>query len=149
MLSCGATSGPPLLGRETPVDDQLAAGHKGGLVGGQEKDSVGYLLRLGDASQGNVVQTALVQHRVARRAAFMSVATDPGCTELARMPSRAYWMAVDLVSNRTAPLEALYTGWMPSWPMMPEMEEMLMMEPPPPGASREWTPWSPGKHPWR
>ena len=28
----------------------------------------------------------------------------PGCTELQRMPSPAYWMAVDLVSRRTAPL---------------------------------------------
>ena len=28
--------------------------------------------------------------------------------ELARMPSFAYWMAVDFVSNLTAPFEALY-----------------------------------------
>ena len=34
----------------------------------------------------------------------------PGCTELARMPSPAYWMAVDLVNKRTAPFEAAYAA---------------------------------------
>ncbi len=37
----------------------------------------------------------------------MSVSMGPGCMELARMPSAAYWMAVDLVKMRTAPLDAL------------------------------------------
>ena len=53
----------------------------------------------------------------------------PGCTELARIPSLAYWMAVDLVSSRTAPFEAPYAEVVP--PTSPATEEMLMMEPPP------------------
>ena len=31
----------------------------------------------------------------------------PGCTEFARIPSRAYCTAADFVMMRTAPLEAL------------------------------------------
>src|SRR6266511_1561145 len=45
----------------------------------------------------------------ARRASVIGVTMGPGCTELARMRSRAYWMAVALVSRRTAPLDAWYT----------------------------------------
>ena len=59
----------------------------------------------------------------------MSVSMGPGCTELARMPSLAYWMAVALVSSRTAPLDALYAAAAP--PTSPEVDEMLMIEPPP------------------
>src|SRR5262249_19981655 len=40
----------------------------------------------------------------------MGVSTPPGCTELHRMWSRACWIAVILVNNRTAPLEAMYAG---------------------------------------
>ena len=32
--------------------------------------------------------------------------TKPGCTELTRIPSLAYWAAADLENVRTAPLEA-------------------------------------------
>ena len=46
------------------------------------------------------------------------------------MPSAAYWTAVDLVSRRTAPLEALYAV-APALPIMPATDDMLTMEPPP------------------
>ena len=36
----------------------------------------------------------------------MGESTNPGWTELARMFSEAYWMAVDLLKTRTAPLDA-------------------------------------------
>ena len=39
-------------------------------------------------------------------ARVMGESTNPGCTELARMFSEAYWIAVDLLKIRTAPLEA-------------------------------------------
>ena len=45
------------------------------------------------------------------------------------MPSLAYWMAVALVSSRTAPLDALYAAAPP--PTSPAVDEMLTMEPPP------------------
>ena len=40
-------------------------------------------------------------------AASIRVSMAPGWTELALMPSLAYWMAVDLASRWTAALEAL------------------------------------------
>ena len=47
------------------------------------------------------------------------------------MASAAYWMAVDLVSNRTAPLEAMYCGLDSLIATMPSCDEMLIIEPPP------------------
>ena len=47
------------------------------------------------------------------------------------MPSRAYWMAVDLVNRRTAPLLAAYAADVPGAGAMPAPDEMLIMEPPP------------------
>ncbi len=44
------------------------------------------------------------------RAAVIGVSMGPGWIEFARMPSAAYWMAVDLVKMRTAPFDALYTA---------------------------------------
>src|SRR5215468_2430069 len=61
----------------------------------------------------------------------MGVTMGPGCTELARIPSAAYCMAVALVSRRTAPLEAWYCGLLLSTPTRPSWDEMLMMDPPP------------------
>ena len=66
-----------------------------------------------------------------RRYSTIGVSTAPGCTELTRMPSLAYWMAADLVNIRTAPLDALYTGLVEAWPISPDMEDVLTMEPPP------------------
>src|SRR5215471_16394292 len=43
-----------------------------------------------------------------RERSVMGVSITPGCTELHRMPSLAYWVAVDLVNRRTATLEAPY-----------------------------------------
>ena len=40
-------------------------------------------------------------------ASAMGVAIGPGWTELHRMLSLAYWIAMDLVKVHTAPLEAL------------------------------------------
>ena len=51
-----------------------------------------------------------------------------------RMFSPAYWTAVDLVSRRTAPLELAYADPAPEpglVAMMPAMDEMLIMDPPP------------------
>ena len=61
----------------------------------------------------------------------MAVTIIPGCTELQRMLSAACWRAVDLVSRRTAALLAWYAGMPSLLPMMPAMEDMLTMEPPP------------------
>jgi hypothetical protein len=48
------------------------------------------------------------------------------------MPSLAYWVAVDLVNRRTAPLEAPYAPELgPKPPTNPTMEEMLIIDPPP------------------
>src|SRR6266567_2728304 len=46
----------------------------------------------------------------ARRRSVMAVTMGPGWTELHRMPSPAYWSAVNLVRSRTAPLEAWQGG---------------------------------------
>src|SRR5437773_272670 len=67
----------------------------------------------------------------ARRFSVIAVTIGPGCTEFARMPSFAYWMAVTLVSRRTAPLEAGYIGLVMSVPTRPSCDEMLTIEPPP------------------
>src|SRR5438552_2714614 len=67
----------------------------------------------------------------ARRFSVIAVTIGPGCTEFARMPSFAYWMAVTLVSRRTAPLEAGYIGLVMSVPTSPSWDEMLTIEPPP------------------
>src|SRR5262245_15590009 len=55
----------------------------------------------------------------------------PGWTELARMRSRAYCIAVVFVRRRTARFEAWYCGLLMSVPTRPSCDEMLMMEPPP------------------
>src|SRR5215471_11331934 len=55
----------------------------------------------------------------------------PGCTELARMRSRAYCIAVVFVRRRTAPFEAWYCGLLMSVPTRPSCDEILTMEPPP------------------
>src|SRR3990172_5658752 len=67
----------------------------------------------------------------ARRRSVMGVTMGPGCTELARMRSRAYWSAVSFVKSRTAPLDAWYWGLLSSIPTRPSWDEMLMMDPPP------------------
>src|SRR4029434_9160527 len=66
-----------------------------------------------------------------RRSAVMGVSIGPGCTELARIPSAAYWLDVALGSSRTAPLEAWYCGLLLSTPTRPSCDEMLIMAPPP------------------
>src|SRR6516162_722085 len=55
----------------------------------------------------------------------------PGCTEFTRMLSRPCCTAAALVKVRTAPFEALYPTWTWSWPVMPEIDEMLTIDPPP------------------
>src|SRR5206468_7983850 len=67
----------------------------------------------------------------ARRRSVIGVTMGPGWTEFARMPSRAYWMAVALVKSRTAPFEAWYWGLLLSVPTSPSCDEMLMIDPPP------------------
>src|SRR5919198_1736838 len=66
-----------------------------------------------------------------RRASVMGVTIGPGCTELARIPSAAYWIAVALVSRRTAPLDAWYCGLLLSTPTRPSCDEILIIDPPP------------------
>src|SRR5215831_15647865 len=48
---------------------------------------------------------------------------NPGCTELARIPSGPNCTAVDLVNVRTAPFEALYPIWVIVWPVTPEIDD--------------------------
>ena len=67
----------------------------------------------------------------------------PGWTELALMPSLAYWIAVDLASRWTAALEALYAADH-DCPTSPAPEDMLMMEPTP---SRPCLRAGPGRKP--
>src|SRR5882724_1167564 len=67
----------------------------------------------------------------ARRFSVIGVTIGPGCTEFARMPSFAYWIAVTFVNSRTAPLEAGYIGLVMSVPTSPSCDEMLTIEPPP------------------
>src|SRR4029453_2588301 len=66
----------------------------------------------------------------ARRRSVIAVTMGPGWTELARIPSLAYWMAVALGRRRTAPLEAWYCGLELSVPTRPSWDERLTMEPP-------------------
>src|SRR4029450_5695598 len=66
-----------------------------------------------------------------RRASVIGVAIGPGWTELARMRSFAYWMAVALVSRRTDPFEAWYCGLELSTPTRPSCDEIFTMAPPP------------------
>ena len=52
-----------------------------------------------------------------RRKAVIGVSIGPGWTELHRMLSLAYCMAMALVRIRTEPLEAWYAGWLVSAPI--------------------------------
>src|SRR5262245_53426804 len=61
----------------------------------------------------------------------MGVTIGPGWTELQRIRSFAYWIAVALVSRRTAPFDAWYCALVVSTPTRPSWDEMLMIEPPP------------------
>src|SRR2546428_4973704 len=67
----------------------------------------------------------------ARRFSVIGVTIGPGCTEFARMPSFAYWIAVTFVNSRTAPLEAGYIGLVMSVPTSRSCDEMWTIEPPP------------------
>src|SRR6266508_85911 len=60
-----------------------------------------------------------------RRRSVIAVTIGPGWTELARMLSRAYWIAVAFVKRRTAPLEAWYCGLLLSVPTRRSWDEML------------------------
>src|SRR5437879_1530007 len=67
----------------------------------------------------------------ARRFSVIAVTIGPGCTEFARMPSFAYWMAVTLVSRRTAPLEAGYSWVVRAGPPSPTWDERSTIARPP------------------
>src|SRR5215510_9458100 len=60
----------------------------------------------------------------------IGVSTKPGCTEFTRILSDAYWTAAALEKIRTAPFEAWYAA-LPCDPMMPQIDDMLIIEPPP------------------
>src|SRR5262249_58232229 len=60
----------------------------------------------------------------------IGVSTNPGCTEFTRILSGAYWIAAALEKMRTAPLDAWYAA-LPCEPIIPQIDDMLMIEPPP------------------
>src|SRR5215471_5411921 len=100
MTSAG---GRALLGRQPAVNDQLAAGDKGGLIGSQVQDPIGHVLRLAEPPEGVAGHTPLASLRTRQHPSRQMT---PGWTELHRMPCRAYCMAVALAKRRTAALEA-------------------------------------------
>ena len=71
----------------------------------------------------------------------------PGWTELARMPSGAYCMAVALVNNLTADFEEPKVA---DGPTIPTIDDMLIMEASSRFAHLRYSgPWCPGKRLWR
>ena len=95
------------MGDPSAVDDELGACDVGGLVGGEVEDAVGYLLGLADAAHGDLGEHLLAELLIVVHVlAVMGVSMGPGWTELQRMLSWAWWMAMDLVKMRTEPLEA-------------------------------------------
>src|SRR5262245_465714 len=67
MASAG---GGALLSRQPTVNDQLAAGDKGGLIGGQVQDPIGHVLRLAEPPEGVAGNTTLASLRTRQH---------PGC----------------------------------------------------------------------
>src|SRR5262245_18849232 len=58
-----SASGRALLSRQPAVNDQLAAGDKGGLIGGQVQDPIGHVLRLAEPPEGVAGNTTLASLR--------------------------------------------------------------------------------------
>src|SRR5215813_9771942 len=97
-----------LLCGPSAIDDELAAGHVGRLVGGEIEDPVRDLVGLAVPPERNPgdhqlahgwIGAASLGHRCHDRSGVHRVGPDT---------SRAYWMAVAFVRRRTAPLEAWY-----------------------------------------
>src|SRR2546426_9374634 len=61
MTSAG---GRALLGRQPAVNDQLAAGDKGGLIGSQVQDPIGHVLRVAEPPEGVAGKTTLASLRI-------------------------------------------------------------------------------------
>src|SRR5262249_7519210 len=55
----------------------------------------------------------------------------PGWITLERIPSRANWMARDLLSETRAPLAAVYASWARVNPARADTDPTRMIEPPP------------------
>src|SRR5215467_10393491 len=54
-----SAGGGALLSRQPTVNDQLTAGDKGGLIGGQVQDPIGHVLRLAEPPEGVAGNTTL------------------------------------------------------------------------------------------
>src|SRR5215510_10389690 len=67
MTSAG---GRTLLGRQSTVNDQLATGDKGGLIGSQVQNPIGHVLRLAEPPEGVAGNTPLASLRTRQH---------PGC----------------------------------------------------------------------
>jgi hypothetical protein len=58
-----SADGRVLLGRQPAVNDQLAAGDKGGLIGSQVQDPIGHVHRLAEPPEGVAGKTPLASLR--------------------------------------------------------------------------------------
>jgi len=96
-----------LADRQSRVDADRRAGDVASVVGEQEDDRAGAVLRIADAPQRNAFEPRGYDDGSFSASRFLSVAVSPGATALTRMPCLPSSTTIERVSASTPDFAAV------------------------------------------